>query len=132
MQIGLSGFLCFLLEAVKHVDGISELGNVDDPKRPGSIPNPSLLHTLADGVHGLSVVRFLAVLHLIELMACLALGREREGAKVIKGTTPELDGFGIGHDRIIQILVCASKRNRTANGRPIASSANHARSTAPA
>jgi hypothetical protein len=30
-------------------------------------------------------------------MACLALGREREGAKFIKGTAPELDGFGIVH-----------------------------------
>jgi phosphoribosylformylglycinamidine synthase len=51
----------------------------------------------------------LAVLHLIELMTRLALGREREGAKVIKGTTPELDGLGISHVWIIQNFVCIGK-----------------------
>jgi hypothetical protein len=26
---------------VKHIDGIGELGNVDDPERSGCIPNPN-------------------------------------------------------------------------------------------
>jgi hypothetical protein len=79
---------------VKYIDGISELGNVDDPERPGCVTNPNFLRTLAHGVHGLPVVRLLAVLNLIELMTCLAPGRKRKGAKIIKGTAPELDGFG--------------------------------------
>src|SRR6218665_137425 len=98
-------FFCLLLETVTHVDGISELGNVDDPKRPGSIPNPNFLHALAHGVHGLPVVRFLSALYLVELMTCLAPGRKRKSAKVIKGVAPKLDGLGIGHAAIIQNFV---------------------------
>jgi len=82
---------------VKHVDGISELGDVDDPKRPGCIPNPNLPYPLAHGAHRLPVVRFLAVLYLVELMACLAFGREWEGAKVIKGASTEFDWLEIDH-----------------------------------
>jgi hypothetical protein len=82
---------------VKDVDGISELGNVDDPECPGCIPNPNFLHTLAYGFHRLPVVRFLAVLNLIELMAGLAPSREWKGTKVIQGTAPKLYRLGIGH-----------------------------------
>src|SRR6218665_2525359 len=112
-------FLCLLLETVTHVDGISELGNVDDPKRPGSIPNPTFLHALAHGVHGLPVVRFLSALYLVELMTCLAPGRKRKSAKVIKGVAPKLEGLGIGHAAIIQNFVfvwqVASGSNGTTN-----------------
>ena len=95
---------------MKHIDGISELGNVDDPERPGCVTNPNFLHTLAHGVHGLPVVRLLAVLNLIELMTSLAPGWKRKSAKIIKGTAPELDGFGIDYSHTIQSFVCRSKR----------------------
>ena len=94
---------------MKHIDGISELGNLDDPERPGCVTNPNFLRTLAHGVHGLPVVRLLAILNLIALMTCLAPGRKRKGAKLIKGTAPELDRSGIGHAHIIQIIVYRSK-----------------------
>jgi hypothetical protein len=82
---------------MKYKDGIGELGNVNDPKCTGYIPNPNFLHAPAYGVHWLPVIWFLAVLHLIDLVACFTPGLDREGTEVIKGATPELDGFGIGH-----------------------------------
>jgi hypothetical protein len=75
---------------VKHVDGISELGNVDDPECPGCIPNPNFLHALAYGFHRLPVVRLLAV-----LMASLAPSREWKGAKVIQRTASKLNRLGV-------------------------------------
>ena len=87
------------------MDGLGEPGNVHDPKRPGGIPNPNLLHALTDRIHRLPVVRVLAVLYLIELMAGLAPCREGKATKVIQGTAPELDGLGIGHGTIIQNFV---------------------------
>ena len=95
---------------MKHIDGISELGNLDDPERPGCVTNPNFLRTLTHGVHGLPVVRLLAVLNLIELMTCLAPGRKRKSAKIIKGTAPELDRSGIGRAHTIQSFVYRSKR----------------------
>ncbi len=82
---------------MKHIDGISEFGNVDDPERPDCIPNPNFLRALTNGLHWLPVVWLLAVLNLIELMASLAPGREWKGTKVIKRTAPKLNGLGIGH-----------------------------------
>ena len=52
---------------------------------------------LAHGAHRLPVVRFLAVLYLVELMACLAFCRDWEGAKVIKGASTEFDWLEIDH-----------------------------------
>src|SRR6218665_1350497 len=60
---------------------------------------------LAHGVHGLPVVRFLPALYLVELMTCLAPGRKRKSAKVIKGAAPKLDGLEIGHAAVIQNFV---------------------------
>ena len=39
----------------------------------------------------------MAVLHLIDLMARLAPGSEREGVQVIQGAAPELDGLKMDH-----------------------------------
>lgn len=37
------------------------------------------------------------MLHLVDLMSCLAPGCFREGSQVIEGTAPEFDGFEISH-----------------------------------
>src|SRR3546814_11762776 len=44
------------------------------------------------GAHGLPVVRFVAVLYLVDLMARFTSGRKRKGAKGIKRIAPKLDG----------------------------------------
>ncbi len=94
---------------MKHLDGIDELGDVDNSKGTGSIPNPKLLDTLAHGIHGLPVIWFLATLYVVKLMACLSPGLDREGTKVIKGVAPELNGLGIGHAPNIQVFVFIGK-----------------------
>ena len=58
------------------------------------------------GVHGFPVVRFLAVLNLIELMSCLAPCRKRKGAEIIKGATPKINGLGSSHATNIQNFIC--------------------------
>src|SRR4030042_1368882 len=51
-------------------------------------------------------------------MTCLAPGRKRKGAKVIKGVAPELDGPGIGHAATIQNIVCFGKPHQEATEQP--------------
>ena len=74
-------------------------------ERANLIPNSNLLDTLAHRVHGLPVVRIPAGLHLVQLMAGLSPGRQREGAQVFQRTAPKLDRFGISHITSIQRFV---------------------------
>lgn len=93
---------------------LSELGNVDHAESPSGIPNPNLFHTLTHGVHWFPVVRLLAVLHLIELMTGLALGRERKGAKVTKRTAPDSTGLGstmAGSYKVLYVLTSRLRRH---------------------
>ncbi|KOF54827.1 hypothetical protein AD428_04440 [Achromobacter sp. DMS1] len=67
-----------------HIDGIGELGDVDDPESAVTIANADFSDTLAHCVHRLPVIRIQTVLHLIDLVTRFALGRGWEGAKIIK------------------------------------------------
>ncbi|ODV11470.1 MAG: hypothetical protein ABT22_09395 [Thiobacillus sp. SCN 64-317] len=90
---------------MKHINSISKLRHIDNPKGAGSTANPNLLHTLAYRVHGLPVIRLQAILYPIYLMSCLAPGFQWKSTQVIKGRAPELDGLGFYHEMIIQNFV---------------------------
>lgn len=46
VQIRFAGLLCFLLKAVKHVNHIGKLGDVDHSERTGLVSNPDFLNSL--------------------------------------------------------------------------------------
>ena len=54
---------------MQHVDRIGQAGGVDDSIDAGIIPYSNLFHALADGGHGLEVIRLLAALYELQLLA---------------------------------------------------------------
>src|SRR3546814_1739924 len=59
------------------------------------------------GAHGLPVVRFVAVLYLVDLMARFTSGRKRKGAKGIKRIAPKLDGTSSLSD--LTLIYCGKR-----------------------
>ena len=117
VQIHLAGLFCLLLEAMQHIDDIDPLRHINDAERAGGVPYPNLFHTLANARHRLPVVRLQTVLHLVELMACLAPGRQGKGTQVVEGAAAEIDRFGAGHAANIQNIVLTG--NRCEPSRPL-------------
>jgi hypothetical protein len=100
---------------VKYIDSIGKFRHVDDTERPSGVPNPDFLNPGANPWHGLPVIRLVALLHLVKLMTRFTPCRHREGSKIIERTTPEFDGFAIGHHLSLYNLlyIIASPNSQT-------------------
>ena len=79
---------------MQHVDGRFNIGHLDHSERTVGLSNPDLPNTLFNGAHRPPIVRITTLLHLIELIPCLATSDSWKGSKIIQGACPELDGFG--------------------------------------
>jgi len=67
----------------------------------GGVPYPNPTHALSIVFMGFQSVRLLAVLHRVELMACLAPCRQGKGAQVIEKATAKIDRLGVSHATIM-------------------------------
>ena len=85
------GFLGFLLEAVEHINCLSELGNVDDPVRPAFIANPNFSNAGTDVFHRLPVCRFFALLNSEQLLPGFTAGFLSKAAQIGTRTAAKLD-----------------------------------------
>ncbi|CAB3787150.1 hypothetical protein LMG28138_02375 [Pararobbsia alpina] len=90
---------------MQDVDSISQLGDIDDAKSTSRIIDSNFPYASSDSWHRLPVVRFESILNLIQLMARLSASCKRKHAKIVKGSTPKLNGLRFGH-QIIQNFVC--------------------------
>jgi hypothetical protein len=83
IDIGSGSPLGFLLEAVQHEYRLSELCDIDDAKCTGSIRDPDLLNAGSDIRHGLPVIRLIANLNLMQLMARFTTRRRWKRTQVV-------------------------------------------------
>jgi hypothetical protein len=99
---------------VQYVNGVTELGDEHHPKDPRNIANSNLLDPVANGIDGLPVIRLMATLDPVKLKTRLAPSGDREGAKVIERSASELDGLGIGHGELYEVLYIEAIRGEFA------------------
>lgn len=67
---------------MKHVDRITELGDINDPECSGGIPDANLVDTLANRWHRFPVIRLQPLSNPVKLMASNASGFFWEDAQV--------------------------------------------------
>ncbi|CAG9261003.1 hypothetical protein BCEP4_2320013 [Burkholderia cepacia] len=94
-----------LPEAVKHVDGVGEGRDVNDPECAARFAQANFPHADADGAHRLPVVRRQAALHLVDLVAGFASRGQRKTAKIGEGAADENNRLRRKNGRIIQNFV---------------------------
>jgi hypothetical protein len=59
---------------MQNIDAVFQTGQVDYPVGAAGIPNPDFLHPIANGFHGLEIVRFEATLDPVQLKPGLSTG----------------------------------------------------------
>ena len=80
---------------MQHIDRVVELRHIQHSECSRGIANPNFLYPSTHGSHGLPVIRFTAMLHLIELMPRLTSGCFRKSAQIVERSASKLDGLGI-------------------------------------
>jgi hypothetical protein len=88
-----AGFLGFLLEAVQHENGGFKLRYIDHPESSRSLTDAYFTNAGADAWHWLPIVRFTALLNLIQLVASFSPSIFWKSAQVIEGAAAKRYGF---------------------------------------
>jgi hypothetical protein len=87
--------LGFLLEAMQHVDGFLELGNVQHAKDAAAVLDPDFLGTRSDINERLSIVRVQTGLYFPQLKARSSASVIRQALQVVIGGTDPANLFCI-------------------------------------
>ena len=87
-----------LLKGMQYVNGLLELGDIDDPEF-ATLMDSDFSYSRADRGHRPPVVRVQATLYLAELIASRPAGRLRKGTQIVQHGTNEFQRFHIPNIR---------------------------------